>query len=162
MIFVECSNDQELVYRMGFTRDQVSHEDGRSRVLNKMEVRDEKKAVGVIDEDPRAGKPESLRAEYAERKTKGKIKLLIWKHDNEKRVIQISPYLEVWLYAIAGRNQISPERFGLPTNPEKLHVMSLRLGKHMQNFQRFVDALRHTKDDEITTLREWIREAISE
>ncbi len=159
MILVECYKDQELMYRIGFTPDQVDHELGRSRVLARMD--NEQKAVAVVDEDPRSGEPEYLQG-YAERDVAGKIRVLAWKRDHKKRVIQISPYLEEWLYGVAGRNRISPESFGLPTDPEKLHAMSLRPGKNMQNFQRFVDALRDTKDDEINTLKEWIREAMAE
>lgn len=160
MVIVECYKDRELMYRMGFIPDQVEHVFGKSSVLDKM--KDEKKVIGIIDQDIKAGKPKYLQDEYAERKTEGKIKLLIWKHDHKKRLIEISPYLEVWLYGVAGRNRILPEKYNLPPDPEKLHVMSLRSGKNMQNFQRFLDALRRTGDDEINTLQEWIREAITE
>jgi hypothetical protein len=160
MILVECHNDQELMYRMGFRPDQVEHEFGRSKVLARM--MDVQKAVGIIDEDPHAGAPEYLREVYAERNTEGKIRLLVEKRNDEKMIIEISPCLEDWLYEVAGRNHVLPERFGLPAGPKKLHLMSLRSGRNMQNFQRFLDALRKTGDDEINTLREWIREAIAE
>jgi hypothetical protein len=50
VIIVECFKDRALVHRIGFGGDQVVHERGRSRVLAKVEQ--EKKAVGIIDEDP--------------------------------------------------------------------------------------------------------------
>ena len=159
MIFVECHNDRQLVYRMGFRPDQVEHEFGRSRVLTRMI--DAQKAVGVIDEDPKACISEYVRDEYAERDVVGKIRLLVEKRNDKKMIIEISPYLEEWLYNIAGRKKILPESFDLPTDPKRLHSMSLRLRRNMQNFQRFLDALRKTGDDEINTLREWIKEAIA-
>ena len=158
MIFVECHNDRQLVYRMGFTPDQVEHEFGRSRVLTRMI--DAQKAVGVIDEDPKACISEYVRDEYAERDVVGKIRLLVEKRNDRKGIIEISPYLEDWLYSIAGRKKILPESFDLPIDPEKMHSMSLRLRKNMQNFQRFLVALRRAKDDEFSALERWIKEAI--
>jgi hypothetical protein len=157
MIVVECDKDQALMYRMSFVPDQVEHELGRSRVLAKVEKR--QKAIGIIDEDPQSRRPEYLEA-YSEKNTSGKIRLLVREDDNEKWIIQISPRLEDWLCGIAKRNKILPEEFDLPTSPGELHRMSLKVGKNRENFHRFLDALRRTKDNEIVTLREWIRQAI--
>lgn len=158
MIIVECFKDQALIYRMGFTPYQLGHERGRSRVLGRVEQ--EQKAVGIIDEDPFAGQPEYL-GEYDEKDSIGSIKLLIRKDDDGERVIrraiQISPRLEDWLYAVAQKNKISPEKFNLPVDPAELHNLSLRRDK---NFREFLIALNRAKDDEINTLKEWITEAI--
>ena len=161
MIIVECRNDQLLVFRMSFTREQVRHAHNKPGVLRSL---DEQKyqAVGVVDKDPRAGEHPSVKQQYDEKNAKGGIRLLTRRDGDRKSVIEISPRLEDWLYVIAKRNRISPERFGLPTDPEGLHSMSLALEKNMPNFQRFLDELRKTEDDEINTLREWIREAIAE
>ena len=157
MIIVECFKDQALIYRMGFTPDEVGHERGRLRVLGRVEQ--EQKAVGIINEDPSAGQPEYLR-EYDEKDATGKLKLLIRKDDDGERVIrraiQISPRLEDWLYVVARRNHISPEKFNLPNDPGELHGVPFRGDK---NFRRFLIELNKAKDDEISTLKEWISEA---
>ena len=159
MIIVECYKDQALVYRMGFIPEQVGHERGRSRVLGRVE--EEQKAIGIIDEDPFAGQPEYLK-EYDEKDAKDNIRLLIRNDDDGERVIrriiQISPRLEDWLYGIAKRNHIPPEEFNLPNDPGELHNLPLKRDK---NFMSFLITLNKAKDDEISTLREWIREAIS-
>jgi hypothetical protein len=155
MIIVECYKDKALVYRMGFTTDPVGHEKGRSRVLGKLE--EEQKAVGIIDEDPFAGRPEYLR-EYDERDTMGDIKLLIKEGDDGKRVIQISPRLEDWLYTLAKRNRLSPEKFNLPDAPDELHGFPLKRDK---NFRRFLIELNRANDDEISIFKQWINEAIN-
>jgi hypothetical protein len=157
MIIVECYKDQALVYRIGFTPDRVRHAHNKSRVLWTVEKR--QKAVGIIDEDPSAGHPGYLK-EYGEKDAIGRIKLLIRRDDDGKRLVQISPRLEDWLYGIAKRNKILPNRFGLPDDPEELHSMSLGVGKNRENFQKFVDELRGTKNDEISMLKRWITEAI--
>jgi len=160
MIIVECFKDQQLMFRMGFIPDQMGHERGRSRVLAKLEQ--EKRAVGIIDEDPQAGQPPDLR-KYKQKKIVGKISLLIGEDDDGKgvirRAIQISPRLEDWLYTIASRNKVSPKTFSLPENPGELHKRSLKGDK---DYRRFLEELIKKKDDEISTMTKWIWEAITE
>jgi len=161
MIVVECYRDQTLAYRLHFVPEQVRHAHNKSRVLGTIEKL--RKGVGLIDEDPGTGRSVYLKR-YRERNVEGDIKLLVREDDNGKtvirRVIQISPRLEDWLYKIAARNGILPEKFDLPEEPKKLHSMSLRSGKNLPNFQRFLDALRKKNDNEINTLRKWIREVM--
>jgi hypothetical protein len=160
MVIVECFKDQQLMFKMGFIRDQMGHEKGRSKVLAKLEQ--ERQAIGIIDEDPQAGQPPDLR-KYEQKKTFGKISLLIGEDDDGKevirRAIRISPRLEDWLYTIAARNKVSPETFGLPSNPRELHKRSLKGDK---DFRRFLEELIKKKDEEISTMTKWIWEAIAE
>ena len=157
MIIVECYNDRELVYRMGFIPSEVRHEFGRSRVLGIVEQGREP-VIGIIDEDPTADRPPVMEKYQTQRTSKKSITLLKRRDDDTKWLVQISPRLEDWLCEIARRNRISPQRFGLPDDPAGLHSISLR--KDKQNFQRFLDALRWTGDNEINALNEWIRQAI--
>ncbi len=168
MIIVECYKDRQLMFKMGFVPDQVEHAFGRILVLGRVEKEREagrKRVVGIIDEDPQAGQPESLK-KYDEKVAIGSIKLMESRNDDGKKVtskaIQISPYFEAWLYERAERNKLSPESFGLPDDPEVLHNRSLRTGRNMANFLRFLSALNRARDDEIDTLKRWIREAITE
>ena len=161
MIIVECDKDKALVHRIGFPGYQVRHAYHKSGVLEALEQ--EQKAVGIIDEDPGAGQPEYLK-EYTERDSVGKIRLLIRRDDDGKRVIrraiQISPRLEDWLCEVSKRNRIPPEKFGLPNDPGELHSMSLRDRENSHKFRRFLTAFNRAKDNEINTIRKWIREAI--
>jgi hypothetical protein len=158
VIIVECYKDKALVHRIGFPGYQVRHAYNKPSVLWRLEQ--DLKAIGIIDEDPFAGRSKYLK-EYYERDSIGNIKLLIRKDDDGERIIrraiQISPRLEDWLYEVAKRNHISPEKFNLPDNPEELHSLSLRRD---ENFRRFLIELNRAKDDEVSTFREWIREAI--
>jgi AAA15 family ATPase/GTPase len=76
-----------------------------------------------------------------------------------RRVIQISPRLENWLYGLAKRNKISPEKFRLPDNPSELHSRSLKRDK---DFREFLIEINKKNDNEIIELRKWIREALFE
>jgi hypothetical protein len=156
MIIVECYRDQALIYRIGFIPEQVRHAHSKSRALRTLEQ--QHKAVAVVDEDPHSRQPGLLRS-YDEKATEGGIKLLVKEGDDGKKAIQISPRIEDWLYAVARRNRISPEGFGLPDHPEQLHARSVQGD---EGFRRFLIELIRKKDDEVSTLREWIREAIIE
>ncbi|RJS71626.1 hypothetical protein CW696_04250, partial [ANME-2 cluster archaeon] len=92
---------------------------------------------------------------YIEKDTRSTVKLLIRKDDNSKRLIQISPYLEHWLLDRARQNRIAPNDFGLPNDPKELH--SIPHVERNRNFHSFLNKLIEV-DDEIDTLKKWIRE----
>ena len=154
MIIVECYRDQALVYRLGFVPQQVRHAHSKSKVIGTVDCI--QRGIGIIDEDPDAGRPRHLR-EYTKRTTVGRITLLVKEDDDGKRIIQVSPRLEDWLYTIAKRNKISPGEFGLPDDPRKLHSSSLR--RDEGSFGRFLIALVKVKDEEIIRFTEWIKES---
>ena len=119
-------------------------------------MRNGQAAIGIIDEDPDSGQPSDLK-KYIEKDSRHAIKLLVWKDDDSKRLIQISPRLEDWLYSRALQNQIAPMSFDLPKYPEDLHKI-LRVDEK-ENFHRFLNKLIEA-DDEIDTLKKWISEVI--
>lgn len=155
MIITECFNDTELVYRIGFSGNQVRHEYGRSRVLGRVEEK-QKAVIGIIDEDPGAGQhPNMKEYEFQKEGTKS-IRLLKRKDNNTKRLIQICPRLEDWLCLVAKRNKISFPEIGVPDYPEKLHIVK----RGNEDFRRFLVVLNKTNDEEINTFKRWIRDAI--
>lgn len=155
MIAVECYTDEFLVKSMGFSRKQIDHEGGKGKVLEK--VKKNPGVIGIIDEDPQSNQPREM-AEYTERDAKDTIKLLARKDDPLKRIIQISPYLEHWLLHRARQNHITPKDFDLPDDPQEIHDITHI--ERQSNFQNFLNELIKS-DDEINTLREWLREAIA-
>lgn len=156
MVITECYKDKALVHRIGFPGDQIWHEFGRSRVLGKVE-QSKKPVVGIIDEDPYAAKPPVMKEYTFQKESTEAVKLLKRKNDDTKRLIQICPRLENWLYIVARRNKVSPTQFGLPGNPEELHTVSLR---NSGNFNKFLIVLNRAKDHEIDILKKWIKETI--
>ena len=154
MIVVEGYADKALVADMGFSKKQIKIGRDKGKVLES--VKKTQAAIGIIDEDPDSGQPSDLR-NYIEKDSRHTIKLLARKDDDSKRLIQISPRLEDWLYSRAIKNQISPGSFGLPKYPEDLHKI-LRVDKN-KNFRRFLKKLIEL-DDEIKTLKKWISEVI--
>ena len=155
MIVVEGYADKALVADMGFPKKQIKIGRDKGKVLES--VKKTQAAIGIIDEDPDSGQPSDLRRNYIEKDSRRTIKLLARKDDDSKRLIQISPRLEDWLYSRALQNQISPMSFGLPKYPEDLHKI-LRVDKK-ENFHRFLNELIEA-DDEVKTLKKWISEVI--
>lgn len=156
MIITECYKDKALVHRIGFSGEYVWHEFGRSRVLGKVE-QSKTPVVGIIDEDPNAAKPPEMKEYIFQEESTETVKLLKRKNDDTKRLIQICPRLENWLYMVARRNKVSPSQFGLPGNPEELHTLSFRSS---ENFHKFLIVLNRAKDYEIDILKKWIKETI--
>ena len=154
MIVVEGYADKALVADMGFPGKQIKIGSCKGKVLEI--VKKNQATIGIIDEDPDSGQPLDLR-NYIEKYGRHTIKLLTRKDDGSKRLIQISPRLEDWLYSRAIKNQISPENFGLPKYPEDLHKI-LRVDKK-ENFHRFLNKLIEA-DDEISTLKKYSGEVI--
>jgi hypothetical protein len=54
IIHTECLPDETLLKKLGYTRNQVIHHQGKSRVLGKMKSLVDQ--VGLIDEDPMSTK----------------------------------------------------------------------------------------------------------
>jgi hypothetical protein len=157
MIFLECYNDEILVKSLGFTNKQISHQKCKGEVVKK--VGKSSGAIGIIDEDKKANEPKEMKnyKEIIENKADRTVKLLQKKDDKNKKLVQISPYLEHWLLNRARRNKIKPADFSLPDDPKKLHAIpNLERNK---NFQKFLDRLIET-DVEIQTLKKWIEEVL--
>lgn len=154
MILVECDPDECFVKSMGFSRKKIKHESGKGNVLKKLKTGP--MTIGIIDEDPHSTQPSEM-DRYRETDKRDSIRLLVRDDNPEKKVIQISPYLEHWLINRAKRNRISLEDYDLPDDPKDMHdITHIERNK---NFHEFLNKLIN-KDDEIKTIRTWISEAI--
>ena len=150
MIYLECNNDEFLIKSLGFPKKQVSHERCKGEVVKK--VGKKSYAIGIIDEDDRTNEPKDIK-KYSVIQTKGCIKLFQKKDDKNKKLVQISPYLEHWILGRAKRNKIKPKDFNLPDDPKRLH--SITNLERKPNFQKFLKKLIDT-DTEIQTLKKWV------
>ncbi len=148
MILIECYNDEELVKQLGFRKKQYKHKANKPEVVKGL-GKELGISVGIVDEDLKANQPSDMRF-YQTIKVVGSIKLK--RRDEIRYIIEISPYLEEWLYKIAKRNQIMPENYGLPKEPSKV------LKKPDEIFRRFVNDLMNNQDHEIKTVKQWIIE----
>lgn len=157
MIFLECNNDEFLIKSLGFSRKQIFHVYNKGEVVKR--VGKAVNAIGIIDKDLDRDRPKAM-SEYIEVKNNranGDIVLLQKKDDKQKKLVQISPYLEHWLLNRAKKNKINPKNFDLPDDPKKLHALT-KLESN-KKFQKFLGKLIET-DSEIQTLKKWIEDAL--
>lgn len=151
IIIVECNPDELLVRLLGFTK--IKHGGGKGKVLKK--VRDNPGSIGIIDEDPDSNQPKE-RTEYFLQESVAKVRLLVNKHDESKKIIQISPRLEEWILNRARQNRINPMDFGLPNDPNELHSPHI---ERMTNFREFMKKLTEKDDEEMYHLKKWLKNA---
>jgi hypothetical protein len=161
MIIIECENDVALLFRMGFTSEQLDeyevHTGGRARVLQKVE-QDQKRVIGIIDQDIKVRLPSKLRKYRIQKDSTKSVKFMKKKDDDSKRLIMICPNLEEWLYELAKRRKIPPSRFKLPDDPKHLHHDGSE--ETEKNFREFLVTVIKKKDRDIIKMKQWIQEAI--
>ncbi len=149
IIIVECNPDEFLVRLLGFSK--IKHGGGKGKVLEK--VKENPGSIGIIDEDPDSRQSKE-RNEYIENESVAKVKLLVNRHDENIKVIQISPSLEEWILYRARQNRIYPTTFGLPNDSHDLHSPHIEKRK---KFQEFMKEIVEKDDIEISTLKKWLR-----
>ena len=157
MIIAECENDQSLMHRLGIASDQIRHELGRSRALTRTDNwKKPLPVIGVVDEDPKAGK-HPLMSNYELVKGSTKTISLKRKGKSDKWIIIVPSFFEDWLCKVAKRNSIKPSNFNLPDNPMELHKISFRKN---ENARRFLIELVRTEDNELLEFKEWLSLAV--
>jgi len=168
MIFVECGNDVQLVFKLGFISDQIDHTSSKSAVFESLDI--ESCGIGIVDEDtPEKQKIWLEQYPYIvysgakkpkKKKTtrKESITLMKGQYVKTKLLIEISPNLESWIYEVAMRKKISPKKYGLPDTPDECHRN--RTKKAIQKgFRRLLEDIYKKKDWEISLMKKWINEA---
>jgi len=156
VIFVECNPDKFVVRKIiPGKRKRMKHGGGKTGVLRELEVKG--RAVGIVDADPHSKPPGEMK-KYIRKDVKGTIKLLRKKDDGSKSLIELSPDIEGWLISRAKENGIHLKDYGLPDDRKKMHDI-LHIERQL-DFQKFIKKLIQTSDDEVYTLRKWIKEAI--
>ena len=120
MIIIECNNDEFLIKSFGFPRKQISHQRCKGEVLKR--VGKLPAAIGIIDEDPQSNQPGELK-KYKVIQTHGNLKLFTGRNDQNRKIIQISPYLEHWIISRVKSNNIDVKDYNLPGTPKRLHAV---------------------------------------
>ena len=142
MLYVECYPDELLARTLRVTRRTVRHEHGKGNIVNRL--RRLQAGTGLMDEDPTGSQPDELR-HYQEVERVGNLILLEHATEAGKRVILISPRLEEWLYERAGVHRLSPNDYGLPDSPDRLH--SIPRYDQKRSFVEFLNRLRKLDSD---------------
>ena len=152
MIYVEGSPDSRLIQELGVPRRQVRIENGRNKVLRRLEEIPD--ATGMVDEDPENWQGERELRDYTEKEHAEGLRLLSHRGNTGQRLIVICPKLEDWLIQRARMSKVKPEDYGLLSDPDRLH--SRVRYERKDGFQRFIKELMNHHDKGMRLLRQWL------
>ena len=108
-------------------------------------------SVGLIDDDPSSVQPPLL-GQLTEMEAQPTLGLKRSMFSNGNVVITVSPRLEEWVLDDCRHNGISPEREGLPRDPEAFHDI---VNHRLDNFSRLLSALR-PNSERLDVLSNWL------
>ncbi len=154
MIHLECDNDEALMLALGVPRGQMAHHAGKGRVSKALSASPRSADLGLIDEDPGQPPPRYLR-EFEMVESAGHLGLVLYRHPAQrKRLVEIRPDLEPWLYLIGPAVGIRPADHHLPESHSGLHRNAR---KHRQNLLHYLAACRRSGSPHLSKLENWIR-----
>ncbi len=153
MIHLECDNDETLMLAMGVPRRAISHHAGKGRVSKALSNASRSSDIGLIDEDPGQPPPRYLR-EFRLVEEAITLGLVLYRHPVEgKRLIEIRPDLEPWLYQIGPVVGVHPIEYRLPDVPSGLHQRARKLRASLLSY---LAACRAAGSPHLTKLESWI------
>jgi hypothetical protein len=143
--------DETLLKKLGFSRKQVEHHQGKSRVLAK--IRSLTNQVGLVDEDPTSARHPYEHVLEKRDTINGVTYLTDPQKKNKVLVLQVK--LEDWIIAACQKSQIDITTFGLPNRPNDLHSV---LNYRIPAFEKLLDALLKAENPNLLILRSWLQE----
>ena len=156
MIYLECYADEALVKSFGIPSKRIKHAFSKGEVCNMLRKAND--AVGIVDEDPTAGKSmyEKQMLQYIVHEDDK----LIFCEDSKScnRLILIRPRLEEFILRIVKENGFNMESYRLSSVPKRLHD-ELTFRKNQQKFvdlSKLLNDLLGRKDKTIIKLKEFI------
>jgi hypothetical protein len=153
MIHLECDNDESLMLALGKTRTMLSHHAGKGRVSKALSNSSRAADIGLIDQDPGQPPPPYLR-QYEVIDEQKHLGLVLSQHPKEgKRLIEIQPDLEPWLYLLGESVGIDPTDHRLPAKPSGLHQDGK---KHRKHLMAYLQACRSAGSLHLQQLSEWL------
>lgn len=157
MIHLECDNDETLMLALGVPRRAISHHAGKGRVSKALSIASRSSEIGLIDEDPGQPPPRYLR-EFRIVEESSALGLVLYQHPAEgKRLVEIRPDLEPWLYRIGPVVGVHPMEHRLPGVPSGLHQQARKLRPALLSY---LAACRAARSPHLTKLEGWIVLAI--
>jgi len=149
IIHVECSPDEILIKGGGFTKKQIKHHQGKSRVF--AALRKSKDQIAMVDEDP-GSTAHPYEKELILKSESHDIKYFIDQKRNHK-ILVLKGNLEVWIIATCKKSTINMEEFGLPQRADELHEV---INNRLSAFGKLVDSLNKNSES-FDKLTEWLK-----
>jgi hypothetical protein len=149
IIHIECLPDETLLKKLGYTKNQVIHHQGKSRVFGKMKSLIDQ--VGLIDEDPMSTKHPYEQHLVAQESAHGITYLRDAQRNNKVFVLRVK--LEDWIISACQASHVNAAHFGLPHRPSELHSV---INSKINAFEKLLDELLTAKNPNLLTLASWL------
>jgi hypothetical protein len=144
-IHVECLPDEALIKQLGFTKKNITHHAGKSRVFkNLQKVNNE---VAMVDEDPGTLKTTYEKGLKLIKADEG-IKQYTDASDNV--IVVLDGKLEDWIVSVCKKYQIDLKHFKLPVKPNDLHDV---INHQLINFEKLIQHLIQNNNKAILSLK---------
>lgn len=155
MIHLECDNDESLMLALGMTRAEVSHHAGKGRVSRALSQSSRRGDIGLVDQDPGQPPPPYLR-EFEAVEIAANLGLALYRHPKDgKKLIEIRPDLEPWLYQLGRDTGVNPADHHLPATHRLLHQEAKKQRRHLINYLR---SCCDAKSRALEKLKAWLSE----
>lgn len=141
--------DETLVKKLGFTKKQVSHHDGKPRVFTNISCKTNQ--IALVDEDP-GSPPHKYEKQLKFQKELHGVKYFIDSKRNNK-VFVLKVKLEDWIISVCKKSNVDITKYGLPDKSNALHdIINYRLVP----FAKLLDDLLQNENVAISTLKKWL------
>lgn len=145
-IHVECLPDETLIKRLGFSKKQITHHTGKSRVFHQLSK--SKNIIAMVDEDP--GSPKTSHEKALTFITE-KDGVMIYNDQRNNTIIILRVKLEDWLLSVCKTYKEDISKYGLPDRPNDLHD---KINQHLPKLEKLIDSLLNKNNPAILFLKE--------
>ena len=147
-IHIECTPDEHLVKKIGFTRRYITHHQGKSKVFDVL--RKKRNHLALVDEDPGSPKTTYEKELKFIEESEG---IKYYSDSSGNKILYLNGKLEDWIIETCRRQKIKLSRFGLPDNPNNLHA---QINDKLWNFNRLLTELEERKNPSIHKLKSYL------
>jgi len=155
IIHLECKPDEKLAMKLGITRKQIEHHNGKSRVYAALEKN--KNQIGIVDEDPDPN-PDHPKYSYENNLVLIEEQYGIKRFFDEKQgntVLVLKVKLEDWLISVCKNSKINMTKppYSLPNKGNSLHNV---INDRLPAYEKLLDDLLTKKSIPLLTLKAWL------
>ena len=144
-LLVECKPDELLVSKLGYTRKNLTHYQGKSRIFNKLKNSND--LIAMVDEDPGSIKTSYENTLQFVEEAEG---ISQFSDGAGNKVLVLKGKLEDWILDVCKRYKAKPADFGLPEKPNELHG---EINHKLSHLGKLIDHLIKRKNPALLKLK---------
>ncbi|HAX96415.1 MAG TPA: hypothetical protein DCY35_07840 [Prolixibacteraceae bacterium] len=147
-VHVECLPDEYLVNRLGISRRNITHHQGKSRVFHVLSKKSNQ--IAMVDEDPGSVKTRYENLLTFVEEFEG---IRCYTDSSGNRILYLNGKLEDWIISVCRKEGIRPGSFGLTDRPNDLHEI---INYRLTSFDRLLAELTSKDSPALNTLQKWL------